>query len=283
MVGFRLSRVCAGGGAQPKATKSAAVDADRCEYEPRLGCFGERCLGMAEFVVEYAVLRWTVAGAFVVAAGVVIVGLLIPFHCYPELPVGSALATGPASRGISSAGASAETLAAPTAPAVALDHESDAAHLIMCAVMLVMLVFPVQANGHALHGVLTAMAVVFGALLADRLLRWYAAGRTRSLGPMIVLAYHCAAASAMLYAMTGHGATGDTPGPASGVLHGLAVLFTVDAAVVLVAARWASTGRLSRLLFHSGGAPNTCHMPWPLVPHLVMDLGTAYMLIAAAR
>lgn len=71
--------------------------------------------------------------------------------------------------------------------------------------------------------------------------------------------------------MSGH-PSGPGGGPAPVPLIVLAVLFLVDAVVLLGSA---VSGWTPRWLDHDGARPVA------LVPHLVMDLGTAYMLIAA--
>ncbi|WP_040791158.1 DUF5134 domain-containing protein [Nocardia paucivorans] len=208
---------------------------------------------MVEFAMGHAVLRWLVVGAFVGAVGVVLVGL----SSSRPAPVDAGGRDGLATGAIGSAVA---------------DHESDAAHLLMCAVMLAMLLFPSRLSPHALHGVLLAMAVVFGLLFVDRTLRWYGEGRARSVGRPAVFGRHFVGAVVMCYTMSGHSATGHTGGSPAGVLLGLAVLFLVDAVVVAVplprgAARW-------QLCAHGAHAAR--------LPHAVMGLGMAYMLVEAA-
>src|ERR1051325_753174 len=90
------------------------------------GAARERWSGVAGFVLEYGVLRWAAVIAFVVA-GVIVAG---------RGAVGSV------------AGEGRQRFSR------AVDCESDAAHLLMCLVMGVMLVFPVAASRHALDGVL---------------------------------------------------------------------------------------------------------------------------------
>ncbi len=212
------------------------------------GRCGERRCGVAEFVLEYAALRWTVVGAFVLAAGVVLMRVLAP------MPV-------------QAAGAPAST-SSPDAH----HRESDAAHLIMCAVMLAMLVFPVHAHGPAMRGVLISMTVAFAMLLTVRMVEWQVEGRPLPVARAGALGYHVAAAAVMLYAMSGHTASGHAGGPAPAPVIALALLFAADAAVLIGCA---ATGRQLPWLDHAGARPAA------LVPHLVMDLGTAYMLIAA--
>ncbi|ONM47765.1 DUF5134 domain-containing protein [Nocardia donostiensis] len=220
---------------------------------------------MAAFVVEYAALRWMVVGAFVVAAGVVVVGVLRP-----------GLATNtdnPAPK--------KNSLSAQLAPCSSgsADPESDAAHLLMCAVMLAMVLFPVQASHHALRGMLIAMTVVFGLLFAGRALRWHTGAGERSVGPVVALGYHLAASAVMLYAMSGHTTDGSSGGPSTGPAILLAVLFIVDAVAVVLSAYLSRAGRLHRLRGHPVQA--SAGRGVAMVPHLAMDLGTAYMLVAA--
>ncbi|WP_039799208.1 DUF5134 domain-containing protein [Nocardia araoensis] len=221
---------------------------------------------MAQFVQEYAVLRWMVVAAFVIAAGIVLSRV--------------AAAATP-----SSAGSVPET---PPASEVSAGHsESDAAHLVMCLVMLGMLLFPSGASPHAVRGVLTAMAVVFAGLLTIRAAEHAAQGRPLPIDRLVPLGYHIVAAAAMLYAMSGHTATGHVGGPAAGPALGLAVLFLLDALLVTFTAGTGGTrahvpGPL-RLLVRSGGcvaALTGPAKPWAAVPHVVMDAGTAYMLVA---
>ncbi|CCF64455.1 DUF5134 domain-containing protein [Nocardia cyriacigeorgica] len=203
---------------------------------------------MAEFVLEYAALRWMVVGAFVIAAAVVVARVTVPL----PVPTGA--------------------VAPAAVPNPAHHRESDAAHLIMCMVMLAMLVFPVHAHGPAMRGLLIAMTVAFAMLLLVRVVEWQAEGRALPVARVGALGYHVAAAAVMLYAMSGHAGSGHDGGPAPGPVIALAVLFLVDAAVLLGCV---VTGRTPRWLDHAGARPVA------LLPHLVMDLGTAYMLIAA--
>lgn len=218
---------------------------------------------MVGFVVGHAVLRWLVAGAFVGTAGVVLLGLLSP----RPVPVDDGGPTdGPVGHGTGVTGSAAA------------DRESDAAHLLMCAVMLAMVLFPARVSPHALRGVLLAMAVVFGLLFADRILRWYSEGRVRSVGWTAVFGYHFVGAAVMCYAMSGHSADGHVGGPSAAVMVGLAVLFLIDAVMVAVplpesAVRWH--------LFAHGAEESSVGVRTARLPHVVMGLGMAYMLVAA--
>ncbi|MFE3030007.1 DUF5134 domain-containing protein, partial [Nocardia tengchongensis] len=69
--------------------------------------------------------------------------------------------------------------------------------------------------------------------------------------------------------MPGHG------GPAPAPLLALAVLFVLDAVVMLTPGL---RRRVPGVFPHPGGAAGSP----AVVPHLVMDLGTAYMLVAAS-
>ncbi|MBF6195071.1 DUF5134 domain-containing protein [Nocardia implantans] len=220
---------------------------------------------MAQFVQEYAVLRWMVVAAFVIAAGIVLSRV-------------AAAAT-------PSAGCVAQTR--PPEDTSGGHAESDAAHLVMCLVMLGMLVFPSGASPHAVRGVLTAMAVVFAGLLTIRAAEHAAQGRPLPIDRLVPLGYHIVTTAAMLYAMSGHTASGHAGGPATGPALGLAVLFLLDALVVTFAACTGGTPARApgpvRLLVRSGGcvaALTGPAKPWAAVPHVVMDAGTAYMLVA---
>ncbi|MFE3443406.1 DUF5134 domain-containing protein [Nocardia sp. NPDC059180] len=227
---------------------------------------------MAEFVLEYATLRWLAVAAFVVA-GVVVAARVMTTATVNVAPAGSAAAV-ESGRARPIVPADAADRATPLGPPVgADDRESDAAHLIMCAVMLAMLVFPVHTHAHALRGVLIAMTVAFGTLLTVRAVEWHAGGRVLPVARVGALGYHVLAAAVMLYAMSGHTTSGHSGGPATAPAIGLAVLFVADAAMMLVCA---VTGRHHRWLVHAGSRPAA------LVPHVVMDLGMAYMLVAAA-
>lgn len=92
---------------------------------------------------------------------------------------------------------------------------------------------------------------------------------------VLALGYHTVAAAAMLYAMAGHGAVhGGTDG-ASWPAVVLAVLFGLDALLALGTVGHRS--RWHRFVHPAGSHPLTS----ALVPHVVMDIGTAFMLIAA--
>ncbi len=193
--------------------------------------------GVADFVEQYAFVRWPVVAAFVLASLIV-----------------------------------ATRLARRTPPAHRVDTASDSAHLLMCLVMLTMLVFPAASDPHAMRGLLTALTVAFAILLAERVMGW----RTGSPPDgVLALGYHTIAAAAMLYAMAGHGAVhGGTDG-ASWPAVVLAVLFGLDALLALGTVGHRS--RWHRFVHPAGSHPLTS----ALVPHVVMDIGTAFMLIAA--
>lgn len=212
---------------------------------------GERWWGVAVFVEQYGALRWAAVIAFCLAAALVVARL-------GRRPL------------LVAEGAEVEAGA---------DRESDAAHLVMCLVMLGMLVFPVAVDPRAVRGVLTAMVVVYTLVLGERMLRWRSgiANADRGVG---AFGYHVVAAAAMLYAMSGHGTHGQGMavsahgGPAPGPMLALAALFAVDAIVMAVPAL---RHRLPRVFPHPTGSAGSL----AVVPHLVMDLGTAYMLVAA--
>ncbi|MEV5832106.1 DUF5134 domain-containing protein [Nocardia sp. NPDC052112] len=219
---------------------------------------------MVEFAQEYGALRWSVVAAFVVAAAVVLGRLAV-------------------SDGVG--GGEAVRLQA-NSPGAAC-HESDAAHLIMCMVMLAMLVFPMGADPVALRGVLIALIVVFAALSVDRIAQWRNVTRALADDRIIALGYHIAVAAAMLYAIAGHHAGVHVGGPAPGPALAMATLFTTDALALIAAA---GTGRRRRWLGHPIGIRTDSGLSGSfvgrvltsaIVPHIVMDLGTAYMLIAA--
>lgn len=152
------------------------------------------------------------------------------------------------------------------------DHEADAAHLLMCAVMLVMVLFPTGPHAQALHGVLLALALVFAVLLAGRI-----AGRDRSRpGEAGPLTYHLVAAVVMLMTISGHSSGGHGTGLGA-VPVILALVFLADAVAVTVAAR--SGGRLSWAA-HPAAAGSA--RPAGVLPHVIMDLGMAYMLLPGA-
>ncbi|WP_067566676.1 DUF5134 domain-containing protein [Nocardia acidivorans] len=247
---------------------------------------------MTGFVQEYGALRWVIAAAFGVAV-VIVLGRLAavrPAASIAEVYAGEggdAMVRGStASRpGDIAPGWGGRTsgegmtsgwggIAAGRGDMFAgngirgLDQESDAAHLLMCMVMLAMLVFPAAADPRALRGVLTAMLVVYAALLTARIVRW------RSVS-VAAFGYHVLAAGAMLYAMSGHGEHGMRMGggPAPGLMLTLAALFTADAMVMAVP--W-SRRALRHVFPHPVGTG-----PTAVVPHLVMDIGTAYMLVLA--
>lgn len=206
---------------------------------------------MAGFVLDQAGVRALVAVAFAVAALVVLARVM---SAAPVLATADGGATGCGD------------------PAHGGDHESDAAHLLMCAVMLVMVLFPTRVHGHALHGVLLAMTLVFTLLLGDRLVRWYRDAYPRSGRRAVAIGYHLVAAAVMLFTMAGHSGGGHSadPGPASV----FAALFLVDAVVMLVSMR---SGRARRWAAHPAASrgPSVA-----VLPHLIMDLGMAYMLLA---
>ncbi|WP_157117442.1 DUF5134 domain-containing protein [Nocardia vaccinii] len=196
-------------------------------------------------MAEYTVLRWGIVAGFVLAA-VLVAG---------RLPV---FAPGGASDRASGAVA---------------DHESDAAHLLMCLVMSAMLVFPMAAAPDALRGVLTAMTVVYAAVLVERVRAW----RNGDCRPAraATIGYHLVAVAAMLWSMSGHemSMSGNPAHSASVVpMLVLAALFVLDAVLMFV------PGPKS-LLRHAIGHDMT---PATVIPHVVMDLGTAFMLVAAA-
>ncbi|NKY53319.1 DUF5134 domain-containing protein [Nocardia vermiculata] len=213
---------------------------------------------MGSLITEYPVLRWTVAVAFGVAAVIVLAR-------HVRAPVGDG------------------TCDDGTCDATAADRESDAAHLMMCLVMIAMLVFPTAAAPGALRGVLIAMVVVYAGLLVTRIPAWrpvLATSREPRTGPgsgvrAPALIYHLVAAGAMLWVMSGH-RHGAEP-----VQHAPAVLVAILAALFVLDAIGLVVPRTRRILRHG-----LSHPPGPPdalgpVPHVVMDLGTAYMLIAA--
>ncbi|MCX4094900.1 DUF5134 domain-containing protein [Nocardia sp. alder85J] len=194
---------------------------------------------MGAFAGEFAWSRWVVVAAFVLTAGLVLTRLAAA-----PAPVAGISVAHPVSR--------------------PRDHESDAAHLLMCLVMVAMLMFPIAASAAA-QTVLTAMVAVFALLLAVRLPERH----TRGPAAPVVFGYHLLAAGAMLYAMSGH--HHGHRGPVA-PLPALAVLFLADALLMLLP----GTRRLLRhVIAHPAGSLAG-------VPHLVMDLGTAYMLLTAA-
>ncbi|WP_330229618.1 DUF5134 domain-containing protein [Nocardia sp. NBC_00508] len=227
---------------------------------------------MAQFVQEYAVLRWMVVAAFMIAAAIVLARV-------------TAVAVSLPGRQVDLADVAVKS---PLPHDASVEHaESDAAHVVMCLVMLGMLLFPSGASPHALRGVLTAMVVVFAGLLVTRAAEYAAQGHPLPADRLVPLGYHIVATAAMLYAMSGHTSAGHSGGPAAGPALGLAALFLVDALLVAFAARtgWAAQPRGPLgLLIRSGGcvaALTGPARPWAAVPHVVMDAGTAYMLVAA--
>ncbi|WP_216895487.1 DUF5134 domain-containing protein [Nocardia alni] len=208
---------------------------------------------MGEFVQEYAVLRWGIVAAFVLTATI----------------VAGRLAAVAGGRAVVAEGAGVVPVA---------DRESDAAHLLMCLVMLAMLVFPALAAPGALRGVLTAMLVVYAAVLAGRIARWRGGDRAAA-GGCAVIGYHIVAAAAMLWTVSGGMRMGAMPMTGTGVHSGpgaamlvLAALFALDAVLMILPGR---ASPLRHVLGHSGS-------PAVVLPHVVMDLGTTYMLVAAA-
>ncbi|MFC9996846.1 DUF5134 domain-containing protein [Nocardia sp. NPDC127526] len=257
---------------------------------------------MTVFVQEYDVLRWMVVAAFGVAV-VIVLGRLAG--------AGSATAVAGAGGYVLGDGAPGAACARAVSPGGSVhssvpdgmpvgrsgfrvvDQESDAAHLLMCLVMLAMLVFPAATDPRAVRGVLTAMTVVFAGLLVGRILQRHSvagiqvapsrAARQEAGGGGFVagesvtaFAYHVLAAAAMLYAMSGHEAGGHHgSASAPGLMLGLAGLFVVDAVLMAVPG---SRRALRHVFPHPVGASGSL----AVVPHAVMDLGTAYMLVAAA-
>ncbi|MGQ4597677.1 DUF5134 domain-containing protein [Nocardia sp. R6R-6] len=217
---------------------------------------------MAQFVQEYAVLRWLVVAAFLIAAVIVLAratAVALPGHQVAAVPED-----------------------------VSTHAESDGAHVMMCLVMLAMLLFPSGASPHALRGVLTAMAVVFAALLVTRAAEYAGPGRPLPIDRLVPIAYHMVATAVMLYAMSGHTTAGHGGGPAAGPALGIAVLFLLDALLVASAAcsGWTLAHQRGPLgvLIRSGGCVAGLTgpaRPWAVVPHVVMDAGTAYMMVAA--
>ncbi|MBL1078971.1 DUF5134 domain-containing protein [Nocardia sp. 2] len=258
---------------------------------------------MAAFVEEYSALRWLAVAAFGLAA------LIVLRRLAAVQPGAAAMLTPGASR---FAPGGSDTAAPSHRGVRAIDPESDAAHLLMCLVMLAMLVFPATVEPRALHGVLTAMTLVYALLLVGRILQWRnltrvpdrneSSLRDRAASPsaaivpgptpaggvaptampgavlpgegVMAFAYHVVAAAAMLYAMSGHAVSGHTaPEPAPMVA--LAALFLADALAMAVPS---SRSALRHIFPHPIGVGG----PVAVLPHVVMDLGTAYMLIAAA-
>ncbi|MGW1741824.1 DUF5134 domain-containing protein [Nocardia sp. NPDC001965] len=215
---------------------------------------------MAGFVLDQAGVRALVAVAFGVAALVVLARVV---SAEPVLAAGE-------HRGAAGAGPGCGT-------ACDGDHESDAAHLLMCAVMSAMVLFPTEANAHALHGVLLAMTLVFTLLLGDRLVRWYRRAHPRAGHRAGAIGYHLVAAGVMLFTMSGHSGAGHGAGPATGPTLVFAALFLADAAVVIVSA---CGGRAHGWAAHPVATRPGKGLPFALLPHLIMDLGMVYMLVA---
>ncbi|MFG1794711.1 DUF5134 domain-containing protein [Nocardia sp. NPDC049149] len=256
---------------------------------------------MTHFVQEYAALRWSAIAAFLIAAAIVLARLAPPRAIAGRNRTGSAVLsehvspqpdpthdpTVPAGHIVACEGSGPEH-GAGVGEQAAEYHESDAAHLAMCLVMLAMLIFPAAASPAAVHGVLTAMVVVFAGLLVSRVVQWRADSHAMPGERLVPLGYHTATAAAMLYAMSGHTPTGHTGGPAAVPALIIAGLFAADALLVTLAG---ATGR--EAVNTPGGlgivrCAGGCVVAWTgprkrsaMVPHVVMDLGTAYMLIAA--
>ncbi|MFI6043738.1 DUF5134 domain-containing protein [Nocardia sp. NPDC051321] len=230
---------------------------------------------MAQFVQEHAALRWSVVAAFLIAGAIVLGRLAAPVRLVAEAEPSGAVDHG-WRQGDST----------PVGPTTAGYHESDAAHLIMCLVMLAMLMFPTGASPSAVRGVLTAMIVVFAALLVSRISAWHSAPDATPVERLVPLGYHTVTAAAMLYAMSGHAMSGHTGGPGTIPALGLAAVFAADALLVALAVGrpLADTPGYLGILLRSGGCVAALTGPKrrsAMVPHVVMDLGTAYMLIAA--
>ncbi|MBU3065824.1 DUF5134 domain-containing protein [Nocardia sp. NEAU-G5] len=200
---------------------------------------------MGGFVQEYAVLRWGVVAGFVLTA-------LIVVARFAPVTQGA--------RGVAIARGRADA-----------DPESDAAHLLMCLVMLAMLIFPMAAAPQALRGVLVAMLVAYSAVLAARLHEFRHGDRAVRSGRVVAFGYHLAAAGAMLWATHGPGMEMSRGGHSIPMAL-LAALFVADAALMFVPG---PTSLLRHALGHAYGRTT-------VIPHVVMDLGTAYMLVAAA-
>lgn len=218
---------------------------------------------------EYAVLRWGIVAGFAITAVIV----LARFGEFTRPADTASPGSVPCAGRADTAGAAqpssrlGATGADPRVRAIA-DPESDAAHLLMCLVMLAMLVFPMAASPEALRGVLVAMLVAYSAVLAMRMAAWRRGGQA---GRVAVFGYHLGAVAAMLWA---------TPGPGMTMAHGghsipmmlLAALFVADAVLMFVPG---PAKPLRHALGHAAG-------PTAVIPHVVMDLGTAFMLVAAA-
>lgn len=211
---------------------------------------------MDGFVLGQVGVRVLVALAFAVAA------LMVSARVMSVAPV---LATGETEGGAAGCGDGAH----------GGDHESDAAHLLMCAVMLVMVLFPAQMHAHALHGVLLAMTLVFTLLLGDRLVRWYRDAYPWAGQRAAAIGHHLVAAAVMLFTMSGHSGVGHSAD--AGSASAFAALFLVDAVVVLVSVH---SGRARWWAAHPVASAAGRGLPVAVLPHLIMDLGMAYMLLA---
>ncbi|MCC3312170.1 DUF5134 domain-containing protein [Nocardia africana] len=210
-------------------------------------------------MTEHEVVRWGVIVAFVAAAGIV-----AGRHVAVPVPPGRSSGRSPGRW-----------------PGEADAHESDAAHLLMCLVMLAMLLFPVAAAPDAIRGVLIAMIVVYAGLSIVRIAHWRAAaGGDGAEFRLPAVVYHLVAAAAMLWVMaghhhgTGHPDVGGADGPPVVPASIVAALFALDG-LLLLFPRTRTAVRHS--ISHPAGAPGALGA----FPHVVMDLGTAYMLIAA--
>lgn len=198
-------------------------------------------------------LRWAVAAAFVVAAAIVLVRhLAVPLAREGAEPTGAATPW-------------------------SADPESDAAHLLMCLLMLAMVLFPAAAAPDALRGVLIAMMVVYAGLLLMRIGHRHTAFGGSSGFRVPAVAYHLVAAGAMLWATAGHHHASAEAGadrlPVLPVVI-LAAVFVLDAVLMLIP-------RTRTLLWHRVSHPTGPPGALGAVPHVVMDLGMAYMLVAA--
>ncbi|WP_157126234.1 DUF5134 domain-containing protein [Nocardia mikamii] len=214
---------------------------------------------MGSFVTEHEVLRWGVIVAFVAAAGIV----LVRHVAVPVAPGGSG---GPRPG---------------TWPIGVDEHESDAAHLLMCLVMLAMLLFPAAAAPDAIRAVLIAMIVVYAGLSIVRIAHWrITSGDGGAEFRLPAVVYHLVAAAAMLWVMAGHhhgmghAEMRGTGGPPVVPVAIVAALFALDGLLLLFPR---TRTALRHSISHPAGAPGAIGA----IPHVVMDLGTAYMLIAA--
>ncbi|MFD4407757.1 DUF5134 domain-containing protein [Nocardia sp. NPDC058499] len=156
------------------------------------------------------------------------------------------------------------------------DQASDAAHLLMCAVMAAMLLAPSALNVDAVRGVLLSMAVVLTLLLGERLLGWDRSTRPEAVRRVAAIGHHLAAVGAMLSTMSGHSGAGH------GVVHHgwsapvFAVFFLADALVVVLSA---FCGKALLWLPHEVRPRQGQGPPVSVLPHLIMDLGMFYMLL----